>query len=62
MNTKKDYIRAANIAHAYVKPHRVSVAEAFIQLFRDDNPRFDQGSFLEACKLSESDLGDNTSR
>lgn len=52
--TKKDYERAARIAQAEPaarsgsKVH-ANVVEAFVALFRSDNPRFDEERFRAAC-------------
>ncbi len=62
--TKKDFIAAAAIVRttepshilsdvsardSYTQKVRSEMAQGFIRLFRLDNPRFDEGRFLEAC-------------
>jgi len=51
MMTKKDYQKAAEIARSADDEHRAAVTTAYIELFRDDNPRFDVERFSEACML-----------
>jgi hypothetical protein len=46
-NTSKGFAHMA--AHCGYVISVNSVALAFIQLFSDDNPRFDRGRFEEAC-------------
>ena len=52
--TKKEYTKAAAIVRQdSVKNGDVFsklMAESFIKLFRDDNPRFDEKRFRQACK------------
>lgn len=53
-NTRKDYVRAANIvAGIKTGPHAPLCAwqarEAFVQFFSGDNPQFDVNKFREAC-------------
>jgi hypothetical protein len=49
--TKKDYIRAAEIIRAaeMTKHERALMVSAFCELFRGDNPRFDDARFIAAC-------------
>lgn len=57
--TKKDYIKAAEIIaqtkwDSKVKPaERSRLAQAFVQFFAGDNPRFDRERFLSACELEK---------
>ncbi len=63
--TKKDYVKAAKIVREVVtiaNEHPLgyermtgnlkaeAMMDAFIALFRDDNPNFDETKFREACK------------
>ena len=53
MMTKKDFERAADITAKQFEYNPQSadiVAFAFVQLFKGDNPRFDESRFLDACK------------
>lgn len=48
--TKKDYEKAARIVQASMSPgNRGTMEQAFAELFRDDNPRFDEARFRRAC-------------
>lgn len=49
--SKKDYQRAAEIAQDFSPDGRghEDVTEAFIELFRNDNERFDEARFRAAC-------------
>ena len=52
--TRKDYIKAAEIArwqfsHGEAKVF-IGIREAFVELFRGDNPRFDVERFRAACE------------
>lgn len=48
MMTKKDYVRAAEIIRRdYMSD--ANVVRAFVDFFVDDNPRFDEERFIEAC-------------
>jgi hypothetical protein len=51
--SKKDYERAATIVRATKRfdatETRRIVIDAFIELFRDDNPRFNVNQFRKAC-------------
>lgn len=49
MMTKKDYVRAAEICRDEYAGDR-NVMHAFIDLFTDDNPRFDVERFVIACE------------
>ena len=56
MMTRKDYEKAASIAHeVYAVEDRLLpvqhsiVVQAFVDLFRHDNPRFDVKRFRKAC-------------
>ncbi len=52
--TKKDYIKAAEIVRQDAKQNgdvfSKLMEESFVKLFRQDNPRFDEKRFREACK------------
>ena len=55
MMTRKDYEKAASIAHEvcavedpFSGQHNI-VVQAFVDLFRHDNPRFDVKRFRKAC-------------
>lgn len=61
--TKKDYEKAAEIAREYNKVEYLGastnalhscVVEAFVALFRGDNPRFDAILFRKACESKKS--------
>jgi hypothetical protein len=50
--TKKDFEAAARIAqtcHEEVAESWADIVDAFVDLFRDDNPRFDEARFRAAC-------------
>ena len=47
--SKKDYERAAEIVQDYCSMNESAVINAFVRLFRDDNPRFDEARFRAAC-------------
>ena len=51
--TRKDYEAAALIAQRYA-PDSYQVIEAFCDLFRDDNARFDEPRFRRACQPGAS--------
>ena len=49
--TKKDYIRAAEIAQNFDRPlERSAVIAAFVLLFKPDNGNFDESRFIAACR------------
>jgi len=54
--TKKDYIKAAKMIRTQMswgatkKGANDTVVQAFTEFFRDDNPRFDEKRFRQACK------------
>ena len=56
--TRRDYERAARIVREYREHHKSRVAngiatyweDAYIALFEEDNPRFDQTKFRAACQ------------
>lgn len=50
MNTKKDFIRAANIISQSEKSKKKILLQAFIEFFKNDNPKFDQDKFVEFCQ------------
>jgi hypothetical protein len=59
---RRDYIKAASIVRETRRAIRAGTAlgtdayavqQAFIQLFRGDNDRFDQGRFESACAGTE---------
>jgi hypothetical protein len=59
MNTKKDFQSAASIVRDYAKEYDKSdrmiarvVSDAFVQFFREQNPRFDVERFRAACGVS----------
>lgn len=52
MNTRKDYIRAAEIVKN-APTANLSICVAFVKFFREDNPRFDAKRFLIACGAEE---------
>ena len=52
MNTKKDYIRAANLCAMTEKKFRKAVVIAFVEFFRVDNPSFQQETFISAADPS----------
>jgi len=59
--TKKDYNKAAEIvktcrAEGTTGMITSSIIEAFILLFSNDNPRFDENKFQIACLLPVGDL------
>ena len=54
--TKRDYERAATITQEWAlsagedsPDYCRAVEEAFVELFADDNPRFDEARFRAAC-------------
>lgn len=48
--TKKDYEAAARIVQRISNAHDVyAVKDAFAELFRNDNPKFDEARFRRAC-------------
>jgi hypothetical protein len=57
--TRKHFIRAAEIVRTLVEVHNINsfaaplIADAFIELFRAYNDRFDADRFLQACGLVE---------
>jgi len=51
--TRKDYNKAASIARDAYKGEAKcyeAIVEAFVELFRGDNPRFDANRFRTACE------------
>lgn len=52
--TKKDYIKAAEIVRQdSIKNGDIFsklMENSFVKLFREDNPRFDESRFRQACK------------
>ena len=48
--TKKHFEKAARIARDTNEFDRPAVVHAFVELFVDDNPRFDVGRFRVACE------------
>jgi hypothetical protein len=54
MMSRKDYSKAAEIVKASPANHRALVACAFRDLFVNDNLRFDQARFFEACEVGSS--------
>lgn len=65
MMSKKDYMRAAelirdfwnrpDLAEVYALAETVQI---FVEFFRHDNPRFDEGRFREACNQAERKRGE----
>lgn len=52
MTTKKDFIQAAKtIAQITNKDEKSNVANNFVKIFAEQNPRFDKAKFLTACGL-----------
>lgn len=53
--TKKDYISASKITQKFYKNSSSklskSVEDAFVMLFINDNYRFDEKKFRDACKI-----------
>lgn len=47
--TKKHFEKAARIARDTDQVDRPAVVHAFVELFVDDNPRFDVGRFRVTC-------------
>ena len=58
MTTKKDYVKAAQIAnrffHEKSDKEYCAVFEAFVEFFRGDNPRFDVARFESACEKDDA--------
>lgn len=56
MNTRKDYWRAVVIIRRDTKPkpHRATVVAAFVNFFKDDNPRFNIDRFLDAVEKGDA--------
>jgi hypothetical protein len=55
--TKKDYIKAAELIkefdqHCEIKEIASVMTNIFVKFFRNDNPRFDEKRFRQACKES----------
>ena len=50
MMTRKDYERAVGIVLAHDVDLRTTLIDAFTDLFRGDNPRFDVARFELACR------------
>lgn len=52
--TKKEYTKAAEIVRQDITKNgdvfSKLMMESFIKLFKNDNPRFDEKRFREACK------------
>jgi hypothetical protein len=49
-SSKKDFIRAARIAHAIDRDVRGRVVDAFCDFFREEDSRFDVTRFVLACE------------
>jgi hypothetical protein len=55
--TKKDYTKAAKMIRTQMswgatkKGANDTVVQAFTEFFREDNPRFDEDRFRQACKV-----------
>jgi hypothetical protein len=50
MMSKRDYEKAATITQGFAARARRLVVLAFVELFSDDNPRFDAARFRRACE------------
>lgn len=52
MMTKRDYEKAAEIVRKRILPARdyELIVSSFVQLFANDNPRFDATRFRKACE------------
>jgi hypothetical protein len=50
MNTRKDYWRAVDIIRVLPESFRPTLTAAFIEFFRADNSRFDEGRFTYAVE------------
>lgn len=54
MMHKKDYLKAVKIVHTFAKAHERYILEtAFVELFSDDNSKFDEDKFREACQRKD---------
>jgi len=49
MTSKKDYLRAVEII-LQTKPNNLTLQNAFIEFFKNDNPLFDEARFRKACQ------------
>lgn len=47
--TRKHFTRAAEIVRAQPPQHQHAVAMAFVELFEEDNERFNYETFMYAC-------------
>lgn len=48
--TKKDYVKAAEIANSAKTPReRQVLIQGFLELFANDKPKFDKERFKNAC-------------
>jgi hypothetical protein len=56
VNTKKDFIRAANLCRKYSLPHRRTACEVFVDFFKESNPHFDVEEFYVTCNVKEGSL------
>ena len=45
-----------NVHDTYHRTRAVQTAEAFLQLFKEYNPRFDERRFLSACGLLKDNI------
>lgn len=45
--TKKDYKKVAELLYLYPQP--LKFVHELMDIFEDDNPRFDRAKFLTAC-------------
>jgi len=53
MTTKKDFIAAAKTIAAITDPNEKKVvANNFCNIFKSQNPRFDNAKFLTACGVN----------
>lgn len=48
--TKKTFEKAAGIVSQLPKKNKSIVEDVFVELFRNDNPRFDEKRFRLACQ------------
>jgi len=56
MNTRKDYWRAVRIIRTFTTEDstvRAIMAQAFVEFFSTDNPRFDAQRFTDAVNAKE---------
>ena len=49
MFTKKDFEKAAMVISTVPDEHKEVVVSTYLELFKKDNPRFNEEKFLSAC-------------